>query len=169
MIKVAIVGPESSGKTTLAKMLAEAYGTVWVPEYARKYLTNLRRDYRQQDLLEIVKGQLRLERSLTPNANGLLMIDTDMHVIKVWSEHKYGNCDSWILQALDRQDYQLYLLTYPDIRWEEDPLRENPDKGLYFFDIYYQMLQEREVSFEVVKGGLDRRIALARKKIDALM
>ena len=169
MIKVAVVGPESSGKTSLASALAKVYKTIWVPEYAREYLTNLKRDYVQQDLLEIAKGQLRLEKSLTPAANGLLIADTDMHVIRVWSEFKYGDCDPWIIRTLEQQDYHLYLLTYPDIPWEEDPLRENPDRGLHFFNVYHELLQKREMPFVVVRGSLNQRVALARESIDALM
>lgn len=169
MIKVAVIGPESTGKTTLAKSLAEHFNTVWVPEYARTYLNQLDRPYVQSDLLEIAKGQMESEKALERSANGILFCDTDLHVIKVWSEYKFGECDPWILNRLETQYYDFFLLTFFDIPYEVDPLREDPEERPYFFDIYYNMLLKRDLHFAVIQGSHNERIELAKKMVSSLL
>ena len=169
MIKVAIIGPESTGKTELAKTLADEYNGAWVPEYARGYLNSLDRDYHQSDLLKIASGQVELEHKMALKNPKVMFSDTDLHVIKVWSEHKYGNCDERILRQITFQHYHLYILTYHDIPYEEDPLRENPEQRDYFFDIYHQLLSSKELPFIVVKGDRSQRLELAKRHIDTLL
>ena len=89
--RIAIIGPESTGKSTLAKELAEYYKTVYVPEVARFYIDELKRSYNQNDLLEIAKLQCDEEDKLLHQANEILICDTNLLVIKIWSEFKYGN------------------------------------------------------------------------------
>ncbi len=166
--KVAIVGPECTGKSELASFLAEHYNTVWVPEYARGYLDNLVRPYEQHDLLTIAHGQLRLEKEWTLSANGLLFCDTTLLVIKIWSEVKYGNCDPEILRALENSHYDLHLLTYVDIPWEDDPQREHPDKREMLYDIYHDQLSAMKVPFVEIKGPREERRRRAIETVDAL-
>lgn len=167
MIRIALIGPESTGKTDLAKALAIKYNGIYVPEFSRDYLNKLNRDYQQEDLLEIAKGQI--EALANNDSAEVLIADTDLHVIKVWSEYKYGNCDPWILQELNNQDFDLYILTYFDIPYEEDPLRENPEERPYFFEIYLKLLTKSKLPFIVVKGKREVRLQLAMKRIDALL
>ncbi len=169
MIKVAIVGPESTGKTELAEALANLYQTESVPEYSREYLNNLSRDYIQADLLKIARGQLNAVKEEEEKGGRLLIADTDMHVMKVWSEYKYGDCDPWILEQLHGQDYDLYILTDYDIPYEEDPLRENPEDRAYFFDLYLELLTAAERPFVVVKGSRAHRLKMTVERIDALL
>lgn len=169
MIKVAIIGPESTGKTTLTKALADQYNTVWVPEYCRDYLNNLGRPYVQSDLLEIAKGQMDSQKQKRKEAKEVLFCDTELHVIKVWSEHKYGECDQWILNQLEMQYFDLYILTDYNIPYEEDPLREHPEMRAYFFNIYHKLLEDSGKAFIVVQGDLQARIYQARKAIGALL
>src|SRR6187402_1758917 len=96
--KVAIIGPECTGKSELSQYLADHFNTEWVPEYARAYLDKLRRPYTQDDLLKIAHGQLRLEDEYTIDANNFLICDTNLYVIKIWSMFKYGNCQDEILK-----------------------------------------------------------------------
>ena len=124
--KVAIIGPECTGKSELSRYLAEHFETEWVPEYARAYLDKLMHPYTQDDLLKIAHGQLRLEDEYTMDANNFLICDTNLYVIKIWSMFKYGNCQDEILKTIASRKYDLYLLTYVDIPWQEDPLREHP-------------------------------------------
>ena len=167
MKRVAIVGPESTGKTDLAKVLAKEYQGIYVPEFSREYLNRLNAPYQQKDLLEIAKGQVEaLEHS---DSAEVLIADTDLHVIKVWSEYKYGNCDPWILKKLSEQAFDLYILTYCDIPYEDDPLRENPEERPYFFDIYLNLLTRSKLPFIVVKGSRAARLQMAKKRIDALL
>ena len=169
MIRVVIIGPESTGKTTLSKALADQYNTVWVPEYAREYLNQLDRPYVQSDLLEIAKGQMESQIEAGKQAHGLLFCDTDLHVIKVWSEHKYGTCDPWILNQLKVQYYDLYIITDFDIPYEDDPLREHPEMRSYFFDIYLNLMKDNDKAFIVAQGDLKTRIKQAKKAIGALL
>jgi NadR type nicotinamide-nucleotide adenylyltransferase len=171
MLKVVVIGPESTGKSTLSEQLAAHYQTVWVQEFARQYLEELSRPYEQQDLLTIAEGQLALEDELARQANGLLVCDTDLHVIKVWSEHKYGTCDPRILEQIATRPYDLYLLTYIDIPWEEDPQREYPDPAMreYFYNIYKDLVAASGVPWVVIKGSFEERRSLAIAAVDNLL
>lgn len=169
MIKIAVIGPESTGKTTLAKELALYYNTVWVPEYAREFLNQLNRPYTKSDLIEIAKGQLTLEEEQTKKADNLLFCDTDLQVIKVWSEHKYGECDPWIINQIETHYYDFYFLTFFDIPYEEDELRENPEERPYFFDVYYKLLTEKGQQFAVIQGTHNERLEYAKRIINALV
>jgi len=170
MITVAIVGPESTGKTTLARSLASHYDTEWVPEYAREYLNGLQRPYTQADLNEIAKGQLQAEKKARPKTNNeLLILDTDLQVIKIWSEFKYGDCDPWILQQLNMNQPSIYILTYFDIPYEKDPLRETPEKRPELFDLYEKALKESDSPYLVVRGNQSQRLEQSIKAISAIV
>ena len=125
--KIVVIGPESTGKSTLCKQLAEYYNTSWVPEYAREYLTCYGSTYNYDDLLTIAKGQVNLENSYMGHEGLILFVDTDLYVMKVWSEFVFDRCHSWILNMAAKQTYDLYLLCNVDLPWEEDELREYPD------------------------------------------
>ena len=94
IVKVVLFGPESSGKTTLSKLLARHYNTVWVPEYAREYLQNKWNNERKtceiSDMLPIAKGQMKSENELAIKADKILICDTDLLETKVYSEEFYG-------------------------------------------------------------------------------
>lgn len=163
--RITITGPESTGKSTLSASLAKALDTVWVPEYAREYLNQLGRPYEEADLLEIAKGQVRSEDDLAQKANNYLICDTDLLVIKIWSEHKYGHCHPWILEQLEQRKYVLHILTYIDIPWQEDPLREHPDLRSYFYQLYKKELIALGVNFIEAKGNQQQRLEQALKAI----
>lgn len=166
MKKISITGPECTGKSWLSEKLAEHFNTVWVPEYARDYIGKLTRPYQKSDLLEIAKGQLDLENSMMTEANEILFCDTDLYVIKVWSEHKFGQCDPWIIKEIQSHPYDLRLLTYIDIPWEEDPQREHPGMRNYFYDVYYKELERDAVKFEEIRGLNQDRLDMAIEAIN---
>ncbi|MFZ4543117.1 MAG: AAA family ATPase [Saprospiraceae bacterium] len=168
-IKIAITGPESAGKTTLAQILALHYHTSWVPEFARDYLSKLNRPYTPEDLNIIAKGQLEAESSLTSSSGAILICDTDMTVIKVWSEYRYGFCDKLINDAFEKQHYELYLLCRPDFDWEPDPLRENPNDRELLFEKYESALLAKKVNYAIIEGTAVERIAQAIVAIDQLL
>lgn len=148
MLKIILTGPESSGKTTLTKHLGNYFNSPFTEEYARKYIRDLNRDYTKNDLLEIAKKQIQNEDYNAP----LLFCDTDLITLKIWSEYKYGECDSFILNHIEKQKKQnrLYLLCKPDINWEFDPQRENAKNRKEIFIIYRKELhQENHV---IIKG-----------------
>ncbi|MBO3699372.1 ATP-binding protein [Fabibacter sp. E12] len=164
-----IVGPESTGKTTLAKSLANHFQTEWVKEYAREYLTELGRSYTQSDLVEIAKGQVASENRIKKKAKRLIFLDTDLLVIKIWSEFKYGSCDPWIEQQLAMNRADLYLLTDFDIPYEDDPLRESPNQRGELFEIYKKTLIDSGSNFHVVKGDHSERLEEAIGYINLIL
>jgi NadR type nicotinamide-nucleotide adenylyltransferase len=163
--RIAIVGPECTGKTSLAKQLAQDFHTAWVPEYAREFLKQLGRPYIQSDLLSIAEGQLALEDEMATTAHQYLFCDTNLYVIKVWSEYKYGTCDPQILNAIDTRHYDYYLLTNVDLPWESDPQREHPNERKELFDIYLQELKKQPTPFSIIEGSGDKRFLLAKEAI----
>jgi NadR type nicotinamide-nucleotide adenylyltransferase len=169
MLKVAITGPESTGKSTLSQKLAAHYNTVWVPEYARTYIEELDRPYTLQDLEAIAKGQLALEKELQEQAHDVLFVDTDLLVIKIWSEHAFGECPDWVLQQLKQQDYNLYLLMGVDLPWEPDPQREHPHLRQFFYDWYKRELKALQVPFVEITGQQASRLEQAQVHVDAML
>lgn len=168
MIRIAITGPESTGKSELARALAKHYHTVWVPEYARAYLDNLGRPYDYEDILKIAQGQVRGEAAQLKKASRFLFVDTELLVLKIWCGVKYGKCHRWIENGLKRQDYDLYILTDIDLPWQPDPLREHPDRRKELFDLYLDELKKRNLKFEIVKGFGQERLNNALDKIEKI-
>jgi NadR type nicotinamide-nucleotide adenylyltransferase len=167
--KVAIISPECTGKSDLSKFLAEHFRTTWVPEYARGYIGNLVRPYVQNDLLTIAHGQLRLEDEWVRDANQVLICDTNLYVIKVWSEFKYGNCHADILQQIATRKYDLYMLTYVDLPWEEDPQREHPDQREQLYQIYLNEMKNQSVPYVEIRGEREQRRKLAIDAIEKIL
>jgi NadR type nicotinamide-nucleotide adenylyltransferase len=124
---IVVIGPESTGKSTLCEQLAAHYNTVWCPEFAREYLLQKGMNYSFDDLLKIAMGQLELEDVMHTEARGYYFIDTDMYVMKVWCEVAFQDCHKWILNQIAARQYDLYLLCDVDLPWTPDELREYPD------------------------------------------
>lgn len=164
--RIAITGPESTGKSELARKLAEAYGTCWVPEYAREYFEKLDRPYRESDILNIAIGQLASEQEYMQDAKRFLFCDTEAIVTRIWSMVKYGRCHPRIEEMIDRHPYDLYLLCDIDLPWEHDPLREHPDKREYLFDLYHRELKNRSLPFCIISGTGKTRLENAMKAIE---
>ena len=167
--KVAIVGPECTGKSELAAFLATHYNTSYVPEYARGYIDNLVRPYGKEDLTTIAHGQLRLEDVWIADANKVLICDTDLLVIKIWSDVKFGECDPTIEQDLENHKSDLYLLTYVDVPWEDDPLREDPHRREELYEIYLKEIKTMNVPFVEIRGEREQRRKIAVEAIDRLL
>jgi len=162
-IKIAITGPESSGKTTLSELLNKYYkDSVLVSEFAREYLNKLNRKYQYSDLLKIAKGQKEKELIEKKNNNKIIISDTTLQVIKIWSLEKYKKCDPWILN--NEGIYTHHLLCKPDFKWKPDPLRENPFDRDRLFDIYLKDLNKKP--FTIVSGKKKSRFITAKKIID---
>ncbi len=174
LIKVVLFGPESTGKTTLSEQLARHYNTVWVPEYAREYLqdkwNNERKTCEPKDLLPIARGQMHLENTLTKKAGDLLICDTDLLETKVYSEAYYvGHCDPQLEKYALKNTYDLYLLTYIDIPWEKDDLRDKPDEREKMFQYFKDTLEKYQKNFIILKGDKATRLKLAIEQIDKLL
>lgn len=196
--KVAIIGPESTGKSTLSARLATHYKTLWVPEYARQYLSEHGSSYSYNDLLNIAKGQTALEEkylsqleqqilsgvegwppniSTTETArtersrSPVLFIDTEMYVMKVWCEFVYGKCHQYIIdQAVDRH-YDLYLLCNTDIPWTPDVLREYPDPTprQQLFRMYHDILVNQSTPWTIISGDNEERLQSAIAAVNGIL
>jgi len=187
--KIVAIGPESTGKSSLCKQLAEHYNTLWCPEYAREYLTNHGMNYTYDDLLTIAKEQVELEekyeseiRSLDPRVNSqsnsplttqdsLLFIDTDMYVMKVWCEFVFGKCHQFILDQIAKRKYDLYLLCDIDLPWTYDKLREYPDEGprQKLYGIYKTIMQNQLTPWIEINGNYEQRVQKAINAIQGLI
>ena len=174
LIKIVLFGPESTGKTTLAQELAEHYQTEWVPEYAREYLQDKwnreQKTCEPKDLIPIAYGQMRLENELSKKANTVLICDTDLLETKVYSEAYYvGTCDPLLEKYALQNTYDLYLLTYIDIPWEKDDLRDKPDERERMFAYFKETLEKYDRNFVILKGDRKSRRSTAIKHIDKLL
>ncbi|GAB4416313.1 MAG: hypothetical protein OHK0039_25600 [Bacteroidia bacterium] len=161
-MRIAIVGPESTGKTALAQALATYHACPWVPEYARAYLARLGRPYALHDLAAIACGQQAAEDRLCDPRKPYLFCDTTPLVVQVWSEVKYGHCPAAIADLVQPDRYALHLLTYPDLPWVYDPLRESEGQLLALFDRYHAALDATGLPFAVVCG-------VGRARLDAAL
>lgn len=153
MIKVAIIGPESSGKTTLAGMLKVHYRGFIVSEFAREYL-NDHSTYEEEDLLEIAKGQIVFEEEGIQSGNNIVLFDTNFIVLKVWSDFKYNRCHPIIESESSTRKYDLTLLLLPNIPWQYDPLRESPsvEDRMEIFYAYKKQLDELNHPYQVIRN-----------------
>lgn len=164
MKRIAVTGPESTGKTILSKRLAEHYGCLWVQEYAREYLEELSREYDFGDVTNIAKGQWSLINNAF-NSGSSFIVDTELIVTQIWQMVRFGCCDHWIEEHIDKQPFDLYFLCAPDIPWEYDPLREHPEMREILFEKYYHELNERGLPFVVIKGMGEERFRMALNEI----
>ncbi len=168
MFKIAITGPESTGKSTLAEKLAHHYNTNFVPEYSRSYLENFVGQYTENDVVEIAKGQHNLILEEEKKSSKILIADTEIVVCKIWVEYVFKHSNTTIDNLLKKQDFDLYLLCDIDLPWTYDPLRENPDidERKELFEIYRNTLEQMKVPFEIVSGDNDERVNNAIKVIE---
>jgi NadR type nicotinamide-nucleotide adenylyltransferase len=166
--KIAVVGPECTGKSWLCAQLAHHYQTQWVPEAARAYLEHLNRPYHYDDLTVIAKLQLKSESTYFHSEKTMrfLFCDTNLLVIKIWSDFKYGKTDPWIIKALHQQHYDWHILTDIDLPWEEDPLREHPNLRKELFNLYVKELNALGVNYTIVNGIGDNRLRNAIKAVE---
>jgi NadR type nicotinamide-nucleotide adenylyltransferase len=192
LIKVAVIGPESTGKSTLCELLAQHYNTQWCPEFAREFLLTHGTDYTYDDLLYIAKGQLAMEEEYVQSLVGssesginssvldselrtqnskLLFIDTEMYVMKVWCEFVFGKCHRWILDQIIEKKYDLYLLCNTDPPWVKDELSEYPDLKTrdQLYHIYKDIMINQTTPWVDISGDYDERLQRAIKAVDQLM
>jgi NadR type nicotinamide-nucleotide adenylyltransferase len=187
--KVVVIGPESTGKSSLCEQLANHYKTEWVKEYAREYLLTNGTEYNYDNLLEIAKGQFALEKAAiqlvenkikirtenktTSAANDLpeiVLIDTNMYVLKVWCEFVFEKCHPWILNQIVENSYDLYLLCDIDLPWVKDELREYPEVGIRekLYHHYKDLLINQSTPWVNISGNYQQRVEIAVNAIDSI-
>lgn len=167
--KVVIIGPECTGKSELSEYLAGYFNTCWVPEFARSYLDKLNRPYHEHDLISIARGQIDEEDKHLPKARKVMICDTNLLVIKIWSNFKYGRCDQEILQLIQSRTYDLFLLTYIDLPWQFDPQREHPEKRKALWEIYQSELSNVTAPVVIIKGQREKRRQTAVNAIQKMI
>ena len=157
--KVGIIGPESTGKSTLASYLAHRYGGVLVPEYAREYMEKraFACAYTYEDVVNIAKQQvLQLQSGIYGGITegyrtNVVFFDTELIITKVWFLHKFGKCPDFLEEALHAYPMDVYLLCYPDMEWVPDPVRENPNIREYLFDWYEREIQALDIPYYIIR------------------
>ena len=169
MLKIAIIGPESTGKSEMAEYLAKHFNCLWVPEYAREYCANLTRECTIEDELNMFHGQLALENKIEQQAlennQPYLFCDTTIITVKVWCEHVFGLCPPEVEQEFQERHYDLYLVMKDDLPWQDDPLRNFPNERAYFMDWYVRLMEEKGAKFVVIEGIGDSRFEKAVKEL----
>jgi len=152
-MKIAVVGPESTGKSEMTKRLAREFNTLFVPEYSRYYCEGLNREYTLQDEMNIFYGQLALEDSLmSVLEQSIIICDTCFLTVKVWSDHLFGFTPERVLEERNVRKYDFYLLMDIDLPWVDDPLRDFPDKREYFLDIWKRELNDVAARYSLISG-----------------
>lgn len=185
--KIVVLGPESTGKSTLCEQLATHYNTLWVPEFARAYLLEYGMKYSYADLLTIAQGQLALEDKYLEDLQDMhkdgqaqgrrfptqsfLFVDTNMYVMKVWCEFVFGKCHDWILEQIVHRKYDLYFLCDVDLEWVKDELREYPDleSRQQLFHIYKDCMINQDVPWVHIRGDYEERFRSAINAVDQLL
>lgn len=173
-IKVVLFGPESTGKTTLSRQLANHYNTLWAPEYAREYLQHKwnkeQKICEPKDILHIAIGQMKLENDLATRANKILICDTNLLETKVYSETYFnGECNVLLNKYALKNAYHLYFLTYIDTPWEADDLRDKPNERELMFKAFEKVLIKYKKPYVLLKGDKETRFNEAVKQIDNLL
>ncbi len=173
IVKVVIFGVESTGKTTLSKQLAEHYKTQWVPEFSREYCQKKWDEKREKcdydDVIPIAVGQMKSENELVKKANKLLICDTDIFETKIYSEVLNGRVPDELNEAIRKNHYHLYLLTYIDVPWIADDVRDCPDRREEMFKVFENTLISENKNYILLKGNKKTRLKKAIEIIDELI
>ena len=181
--KIVVIGPESTGKSTLCKSLSMHFKSLWCPEFAREYLLEHGTKYTFEDLLTIAKGQVALEEQYVSKAiadwiskgketrKPLLFVDTDMYVMKVWCEYVFGKVHPYIIDKIAEGKPDLYLLCNIDLPWIKDELREYPDleSRRELYNIYKNILINQPVPWIDIYGNYEERFEIAVEAVDRLI
>ena len=167
--RVAITGPESTGKSLLSSDLSVYYNSNIVKEYARDYFLNRDYNYVIDDLVTIAKGQIQKEEEIASQSTGLLFCDTEPISIGVWSDVVFKKVPDWITEKIINHPYDLYLLCDIDIDWEADPLRKNHNNRQYIYELFVKELEKYNCNYRVVSGKGKQRLKHAVTFVDELL
>lgn len=155
--RICLFGPESTGKSTLARQLAKHFQTVYVPEYAQILLAQQQGELTESDLKIIAQGQLAAETALARQANRYLFCDTDLLTTVLWSRELYGHSESWLEQAATRQHYDLTLVCSPDVPWVDDVHRLRPETRETFYQNCLELLESHQRAYVCLAGNWEQR------------
>ncbi|ODT54773.1 MAG: hypothetical protein BGP01_01370 [Paludibacter sp. 47-17] len=169
MYKIAVIGPESTGKSALTQALARYYSSPFVDEYARHYVANLKRPYTFDDVCTIARFQIEAEDRYDrqPDSGApFVFFDTELIITKVWFEYCYGKVPDFVNAQLRKGFFDLYLLCDTDLAWEPDPVREHGDDREYFAAWYRREVEQLGKPYVIVQGLGNRRLTNAVHAIE---
>jgi len=168
--KIAILGAESTGKTTLCQQLAKHYQTLFVPEFARDYFNSHDiKNYTIKDLDIIAKKQIELENQYITKANTILICDTTLITIKLWSLHKFNSVSDFISNSINQMNYDLYLISNNDVPWIEDNQRKDKNIREHIFEMNQSELQKTNSNYSILNGINQNRLDNAIAIIDLFL
>ncbi len=167
--RVCVFGPESTGKSTLARDLADHFRTVHVPEYARTLIETQDGRIELEDIARIAQGQSSSEDALAAAANKVLFCDTDVLLTTIWSQWLFGECPAEVTELARRRDHDLYLLTDVDVPWVDDVARYFPEQRRSFFDSCEAALCRSQRRYVVLRGTWEERFRVAVDEVDRLL
>lgn len=153
MFKVGIIGPESTGKSSLALYLSQRYKGTCVPEYARTYVERKGTpDVTWDELCEIARHQVEEMELIANSQEPIAFFDTELIVTKVWFDYAFGRVPEWLDEAIRRYPMDIYLLTYPDLPWVPDPARSNGSDSIRMelFDRYEAEVQAMGIPYYII-------------------
>ena len=167
--RIAILGAESSGKSTLAAALAERYGTLWVPEYLREFVDTRQRVPFEADQVLIARTQLAREDEAAARASKLLFCDTTPFMTALYSRFYWHRVDEELAQLAARHPYAATFVAAPDTPWEADGLqRESAEIRDYVHGKVVEALQARGIAFTLLEGSVEERVARAEDALAQL-
>lgn len=169
ILKVCVFGSESTGKSTLARGLADHFQTCHVPEYARELIAEQDGALSLADIDRIARGQMAAEDRMLHRANRLLVCDTDLMTTAIWSEWLFGSCPEWIKAEAARRQYNLYLLTDIDVPWVDDIHRYLPEDRAAFQARCEKELVDRGINYVKIQGSWQQRFETACKAVNILL
>ena len=167
MYRIAVVGPESTGKSELSKKLAKHYGSPRVDEYARTYVEQLTHPYTFEDVCNIALKQIDYELFYEKESpEPFVFFDTDLIITKVWFDYCFQQVPDFVNERLKTGFFDLYLLCEPDLPWQADPVREHGDDRDYFYDRYKSEIEQLEKPYVRIHGHGEERLMNAVRQID---
>ncbi len=165
IIKVAVIGPESTGKSEMCRQLAKEYNTIFVPEFARNYLTNLGRPYTYEDVIYIGEQQMLLEKEYEKRANKILFCDTNLITIKIWLQVVFNKVPFYMDVLINKNKYDKTFLMDIDLPWENDPLREHPNRRKEILNLHLIELESHKSKFNLISGLGTERLQNAKNNL----
>ncbi len=165
-IKIVLSGAESSGKSTLAKQLADYYEAPYIAEIARNYVEKLDRPYTYEDVENIARQQVEAEAELVAQNPPIIFIDVDLTNTKYWFLDVYNTLPDWVEEEINTNKPDMHLLCYHDLPWEDDPVRENPHRRDYFYNLYKKEIESLEIPYGIVTGSGEERLKNAIRIIE---
>lgn len=169
IIRVTLVGAESTGKSALAARLAEHYATVWVPEYAREYLAQKNGLRLKEYMVPIALGHVALDARISRQARTVVFGDSCLLATFIWSEYYFHSCDRRIIDLLERERYDLYLLLDIDIPWVNDGLRDAQVSRHVIHNRLQSELVRRKLPYVLIAGDFQNRLKECIKTVDNLL